>query len=600
MYRRVPTGARLLPLLCLPLALAATRALAQEPVRPAPAAIAADTLRPVALPPETAAALIDFANAPGTIQLRGPARVPAGSTLAGDVVSLGGPLTIAGRIDGRVVVINGDLALQSGAFVAGGVTVVGGVITGGEGASIGGEVAVYPERLRFRLQQGRLALATPAEPALQLPLGSRWLSRSDFLVSTGNSYNRVEGLPIAFGPVLETASANPLRLRAMGIYRTESGASLDAEELGYDVRAEHFVGGYRRARLGAALYSVIDPIEADHLSNLENGLATFLLHQDYRDHYARRGGAVSAAVEPAGAPLLLRTEMRWERHASRAAGSPWAIFRNAEPWRPQPLVAEGALRSLALQAAYDTRSETVDPAWGWWIRGDMERSLGTSLVRPEAVQVDLEGVAAVLPAERYGDFTAGTLDVRRYNRLSPDSRLNLRLFAAGSLDGGALPPQRQRALGGEGTLPGFALFQTDCGARRHTVYREAPPVRPLSAADGEELPRFFANYGCDAVALLQAEYRGELRLGFLWDGDPWAAGGDRGGWYPGWLAAPEWALFVDAGRGWAYGRGGARVSDGAAVDLGLGLVFSRFGLYAAVPLTGRGGVNFFARLGPRF
>src|SRR5690606_33321551 len=122
------------------------------------------------------------------------------------------------------------------------------------------------------LERSRLAARDPVEPAdsrVGLPGG-----RSDFLLTTGRSYNRVEGLPIAFGPRLETESSNPLRLEALGVYRTESGLNLDPAEMGYFVRADQYLGGFREFRVGAQLYSVVDPIEAWQMTDLETGLST--------------------------------------------------------------------------------------------------------------------------------------------------------------------------------------------------------------------------------------------------------------------------------------------------------------------------------------
>src|SRR5690606_3200892 len=112
---------------------------------------------------------------------------------------------------------------------------------------------------------------------------------SDFLNATGRSDNRVAGLPTTFGPRIEAAGPNPLRVHALAIYRTEAGFTLDTERMGYYVRAEQLLGGREEARVGLTAHSLVDPIEEWHLSDLENGLSTFLFHRDFRDHYERTG-----------------------------------------------------------------------------------------------------------------------------------------------------------------------------------------------------------------------------------------------------------------------------------------------------------------------
>lgn len=607
------------------LVLAATLPVAaQEPARP-PLPYEAPIRRE--LPPAVAEQVMAFFNDPAVLQFSGRTRVPAGTTLRGDVAVLGGPLVLAGRIEGRVVVVNGDVVLLAGGEVTGGITAVGGTVTGADAARVGGEVLAYAERLQYERRGERMVALLPdtARSPAGFPVRTDeeggWAigesaaedeGRRDFVVATGQSYNRVEGMPITFGPVLETGGTNPTRLRASAIYRTEEGLALGPGRWGYDVRLEQFVGGERALRVGASVRSVVDPVEGWHVSKLENGLATFFLRRDYRDHYERKGWSAYVTAAPRQSPLSLTGEFRSEHHNTVPAGSPWTLFDNEERWRPQPLVAEGRLKSVSLRGAYDTRSEREDPATGWHVRAEVERTTDTELVRQAALPLGAPA-GPVVPAEPFGDFTAGMLDVRRYNRLSPTSRLNFRLMAGGSLDGSRLPPQRQHALGGEGTLPGYGLFSLDCGARRTAVLRP----RDVREQDGVlELPSvFFTGYGCDRFVLAQAEYRGKLQFRFRWsepdDVDDQEAGDedvgddddapDAGlaGAIPGglWNAEFSWVAFVDAGGGWSVSRD---VFDDKAVDVGFGLLLGKVGVYGAIPLEGGRGVNLFVRLAPRF
>lgn len=584
------------PALCAVLfLLAAMPAAAQEPDVPR-----GDTIRAFSLSPEIAEELIAFVNHPGTIQFSGRGRIPAERTVTGDVAVLGGPLIVAGRIEGRVVVINGDVELLPGAVITGDLTVAGGEISGTKNAVLGGVTTAYSEPLRYRRSGARIVRIGPAMPGDSEQRaeqdGERVFSRGELLIATGQSYNRVEGLPVVFGPVIETAGSNPLHLRALAIYRSESGLTIDTDRLGYYVRAEQYLGGRKRYRVGAAVHSLIDPIEDWRISDLENGLATFFLRRDYRDHYERRGWSVFAGIEPPGLPLSLAIEARREHHTSLPGGSPWTLFRNAESWRPQPLVAEGELSSVTLGTTFDTRSDAENPAWGWYVRGNVERSFGTELVRPAVRLVSGDGFipgSEPVSEQRFGNFTAGFLDLRRYNRVSPDSRLNFRLLAGGSLNGSPLPPQRQHALGGAGSLPGYDLFRFDCGARSERVRR---------ADEVEDAPAYFPRYGCDGFALVQAEYRGQLSLRFDWSGNPRDGEPENGedqsrGWGPGWSMSPDWIVFVDAARAWAFDRPG---TEDVAVDLGVGLTLGKVGIFLAVPLNRGSGINVFARLGPRF
>ena len=535
-----------------------------------------------AIPEAVADALVSFYNDPATVRYTGRHTIAAGDTVRADVAAMGGPLIVGGLIEGSVVMLNGDVRLLPGASVAGGVTVVGGTVEGVEGAIVGDEVVVFEEGMPVRRDGLRLVRGEGL-------LARAGVGRSDFLIATGTSYNRVEGMPITFGPRIRTGGSNPLRADALAIYRTEAGLTLDPDEMGYYARVEQYVGGFQALRVGVTAHSLVDPIEDWQLSDLENGLTTFLFHEDFRDHYERRGVSLYSFWRPRGSPLELGLEALSERHRSLAAGTPWSLTDNAEPWRPQPHVGEGRLTTLRALATFDSRSSASDPATGWYLRGRVERALRSDLVQPGGF-VDPESplfstVGALEPME-LGLFTTGMIDVRRYNRVDPSSRLNFRFIAAGALDGGNLPPQRQHVLGGEGSLPGYPLFEHDCGARGVRVH------------DGDATAPFYPYYGCDAFALFQAEFRGKLSLRFLWESVPWSEEArDDEDWGFVMDLKPDWTFFVDAGQGWS--REG-RPRESLAADVGMGILVNRFGLFFAAPLSGGEGVNLFARIGPRF
>jgi len=614
---------------------------------------AQDTVPPAAAPltPDAARRAVDRFNDPATLHLAPGSRIARGAAIRGTVAVLDADLEIGGRVEGDVVVINGGVRLLDGAEVTGTVTALGGRIQREPNARVGGERRAYAGRLDYlrrgdriyadaagddrpfahadtipvrvspmdtvRDAEGGVAIADSARPWddewRRVDDGgaaeSGWSverravghGRADFVVAIGQSYNRVEGLPITFGPVVQTEGRNPLRVRAMGIFRTEAGPELGPERWGYEVKAEQFLFGRGEFRVGASAFRRIDPVEDWHLTKLENGLSTFFLHRDYRDHFEREGLSAFVTVTPRRSPFEATLAFRSENERSQPAGSPFTLFDNSEPWRPQPLAAHGRLDELVLATRVDSRSTSHDPASGWYVGTEVEQGLRSTLAQPDYLAVfdpATPGPFPVIPGAAYGAYTAGTLDVRRYNRIGPWSRLNLRLLAAGSMDGSPLPPQRQHALGGEGTLPGFALFSRDCGARRARVYR-SDDVAGRTPEGVVALPQYFAAYGCDRVALVQAEYRGDLNLRLRWGGDDdtaddgWARTALRNGLNAGF----GWVLFADAGRGWTLDD--RLEGTDTAVDVGAGVIIGRLGVYAAVPVSEGGRVNLFIRLSPR-
>jgi hypothetical protein len=531
------------------------------------------------LPDSIVERVLALYNDPGATRLSGDALIARGSTIHGDVAALRGRIVVAGRIEGNLVVINGDLTFEPDASVTGDVLVVGGELTGGDVATISGRLMHFPEPLAYRTNtDGTLTVDPPARDEItagrDFPFG-----RTDLLLAARYGYNRVEGLPIQIGPRLRLGRSNPTYLDGFLIYRTATELDeLAVNRLGYAARVEQAIGGHDAIRVGARIFSEILPIERVGLTDRENSLATFLLHKDYRDSYESDGWAAYLRFARPGGASDLTIEYADERHRAAAPADPWSILRSDEAWRPNPVVAEGDLRSVRLNFNYDTRNEEVDPSAGWDIRLMFEQGVGGNLITPGDIETDPLSDFSTQDRER---FTLGTVDVRRYARVAPYAWAALRLYAVGSIDGAALPPQRQRTLGGEGMMPGFELFQFDCAARATSV-----------SLRGRE---FFPHYGCDRALLLQLEYQA---------GFPFLRRIGRS------LGLPidfgqqvRWSAFFDAGRAWTESEstgGRGRGQPDFSADAGLGIRIGPLGFYWALPLTDEGsGLDFFVRLGRR-
>jgi hypothetical protein len=530
------------------------------------------------LPDSAAERLVEFHNMETTTRLTGDARIGPGTVLRGGLAVLGGSLVVEGTVDGDVVVINGDLAVLPGGSIAGRATIAGGAVTITPPGSVAGVVHVYREPLRYRHLDGAITYVPP-DMEEGLSAGRDFaFGRTELQVSSYGAYNRAEGLPIAAGPRIRFGGTHPVDARALLIGRTAIPADMDDKRLGFDIRVEQLVAPDLGLTLGARVVSIITPIEAWGLTDRESALATFVLHTDYRDHFEREGWSMYARLARPGTPWQLQVEYRDEDHARTAVADPVALFRLEDSWRPEPSIAEGSLRSIAAALRYDTRNEQRDPSAGWLIDAGLEQGLGGTLVNPGSFDQET-GTAVSRPAN--SSFLTGRVDMRRYARLSPYARISLRVLAAGSIDGGALPPQRQHTLGGEGSLPGYRLFEFDCGARTNTV-----------EISGD---RFHPYYGCDRLALVQLEYQA---------GFPFARRVSEAlGLGPslGYLA--RWVAFFDAGRAWNEpgsrdGRFGG--NDDFSADAGLGIRLGPLGGYWTVPLSGHGhGFNLFVRIAPR-
>ena len=532
------------------------------------------------LPRAIAARVLAFYRDSATTRLSGDTRIDAAR--AGNLAVLDGTLTIAAPVDGSVLVLNGDVAFEPGGSVSGDLTIVGGELRSGLDAPIDGTLIAYgggeddvavsddddDDDDGWR-RRGRRT----DERDHRVHIGG-----ADLKVDVRESYNRVEGLPLQVGPVIETNARNPLRIEATAVLRTEDGSTPQVERVGYAATIEQFLGGRRELGVGASVFSVVSPVESWQMSDAEASLATFLFHFDPRDHYERTGWGAHLRYEPGDLPLDLRVEYRDQEFATVGAGDPWTVF--GDGWRLQPLVAEGDLRSLAARATVDLRDDDDEPTSGWYFDARVRRGVDGSLEVPPRYD---ETLALRAPLVFDAAFTTGMLDVRHYARVGTEGVLALRAIGGGSLTAEALAPQFQHTFGGPRALGGFAFREADCGARAETVRVQY----------GARTPSFHPTYGCDRFAVVQAEYRGGFDFGFdmLEISDHWDGDYDAG-----------WTVFVEGGRGWAYDTAlTERSSTETLADAGIGLFLGDLGLYVAVPVTGEDhDARFFARLGRRF
>jgi hypothetical protein len=557
----------------------------------APAAVDAQIpVRDGPLPPELEQHVIELSNAPSTLRLPGRTSLPTGSEVRGDVVVLGGGLRLGGTIVGELVVVNGDLALEPGARIEGAVRVLGGRVTGQEGASLPSDIQVFAAPLRYRIRGDRVegigeGGVVPSR-FLESDLG---FGRSRFTLRADGAYNRVEGLPVLFGPVFETSGRNPLVLNAFGIWRSASGLSIDTGRMGYDVSLVQSMGGRGTIEVGLGAFRRVHPIETRGMSDLESSLATFFMRRDYRDHYHSEGWDATLTLRPIEFPVRLSLGFSEEEHEFARIEGPWTLGDGERAWRLQPQVGEGRARFARANLELDSRDDPRDPSDGWWLSVEGTQQLGGWLELPGSPLFPDDGEGSGEPMYTFRRVTHGAVDLRRYARVSASSTLRLRLYMAGTPRGDPLPPQFQGALGGEGSLPGHPRFSIDCGARTGLLAFTLPP----------EARQAYTAYGCDRVRLAQIEV--QRTLPFVWDplpdgwGDPELAGLSR--------VQPSVSVFLNSGDG-KVRRNDVfpdRASTSQRTDLGLGLTAGPLGIYWAYPLNERDrALNFFVRLDHRF
>ena len=532
-------------------------------------------------------------NAAGTRRVTGAFDLPAAGVVRGDVAVLNGPVTIAGRVDGSLVAINADVRFAPGASIAEQLIVVGGGVIGRDSARIGGEIRQQSELLRYRFEGARLE--AEREPEYDDPWWTRHSVRhdfrhgaayTDFFFVASRAYNRVEGLSFVIGPRFQRFPAwGKINIETFGVVRTASPVTWDRETLGHDAKAEVQFGKPLGVLVGARAFDVVDPTETWQMSNGEVGLAAAFLHRDFRDYYGRHGGQAYVRLQ-GGNDADLTISLSDEQWGHRRDRNPFTFLRGGEGWRPNPLMDVGDMHELVARLRVDTREREGSPWAGWYFVAEVEQGAG-QLTRAGTAG---GGLRLTPPNTEAVNYTRGFVDLRRYNRISPDAALNLRVALGGWISGDALPTQRRFSVGGPGTLPGYAFREG----------RLTPDVLQCSGG----IPQSGFPAQCDRMALAQVELRSTFRAGSLRDDGPddW--------WRPGFNHRMSWVLFADAGRGWkvAPDASGTAIANGEwpplrsfKIDLGAGIDFGGVGLYWAKAVSDAAEpVRFMVRLERRF
>ncbi|HKR54707.1 MAG TPA: hypothetical protein VJS20_00285, partial [Gemmatimonadales bacterium] len=387
-------------------------------------------LTPPELPRQVADSAIAFFNSAATSRLVGRTEIPAGTVWHGDVAVRNGPVILAGRIEGSLLVINGDLVLKPGAVVTGTVLVVGGELSGSDSSRVEGKARVFYEALGFRMKGDSLQYSPnlrrrygqlAAEYVFNTPE-----TRSALTIATGGTYDRVEGLPLVFGPVFDW-QVNPrdhLRIDALGVFRTAGDLSGARSDLGYRLRGEIRTGRYRPVSLAFSGFNVVSPIEDWTLSGSEVGWASFLFRRDYRDYFADQGWGLKLSVQP---ERQLSADLEWRKESQRSIASldPFSIFRNDEVWRPNPPIDGGHYHTLGLGVSLDTRNDPDEPTTGWWARLKIERSTSPDVAPQTGVPAFVRGP---IPTDGSYEFSRFFFEARTYQRVGGFGRANLRML----------------------------------------------------------------------------------------------------------------------------------------------------------------------------
>ncbi|HWG33211.1 MAG TPA: sigma 54-interacting transcriptional regulator [Gemmatimonadaceae bacterium] len=398
-------------------------------------------------------------------------------------------------------------------------------------------------------------------------------------LSSGKTYNRVEGLSVLLGPALTIETPKfALDGTAYLIARTARGFSTAEPDGGHDLRIRTRFGPDKSLGLEGRLYSVISPVESWQLTEPEEGLAAFLFRRDYRDYYGRHGGRINASWT-FSRKAAFSAGYAVERWSTTDEENPFTLFRPTARWRQNPAVDEGVFHLLTFSGTFDTRNDEREPNGGWYLTGTFEHGSSPSVILAPRVQNPVPSSISSPPQPiSYGRVF---FDLRRYNRVSPRTQLDGRIVAGGWVSGDELPLERKLSVTGSGVLPGYEFRETQDGPDVMQC-----TARGVVASDNPVM--------CDRIVLGQLELRTQL-ASHPFDIFNIPALRLRS---VGFTASPVGVFFVDVGRGW---RTTTPWPSSYKADVGAGLDLGLLGAYVAKAVTDGGEpLRFFVRIRRRF
>ena len=280
----------------------------------------------------------------GEIKIFSDLVIPEGEVRSGNIRVIGGNLTVAGRVTGRITVLGGDVDLQPTAQVEGTIVALGGKISRSDEAQVTGDVLEVnrgkvsltreesrqifgydedkDERLDWRSEKDEedewVARDVDGEWPVWRPYARRG-TRPDFEVAGGGDpvlrYNRAEGLALylPFHPDTDDIPG----FDVYGFVGRAFGAQQWYGRIGI---GEYFW----RGRIGFLVEGHREPRHDDgwRVNPQENSLGAFFIHRDWYDWYEAEGYGGSFVL---GLPPLVEFKVRYRDEFHR-------IMRNATEW----------------------------------------------------------------------------------------------------------------------------------------------------------------------------------------------------------------------------------------------------------------------------
>jgi hypothetical protein len=234
------------------------------------------------------------------------------------------------------------------------------------------------------------------------------------------------------------------------------------DRVGYALGFERPFFGRTKLYIGGELHDLTASDDQWQISGGEASVAAFAARRSYRDYYRRRGVQVSGALRVHPQVELLMA-WRGERHERLAVESDFSLWGGDDPFRPNLFAREGQLNAVVIGASVDGRSFDRESLEATYRRHQLETPFGERLQSPEGKHDDapiwrIDWLSEISSPGALGsdfDFRRHIVSARARVTLSPHQDFGARAIGGWSV--GVLPPQRQFAIGGLGSVHGYGF-----------------------------------------------------------------------------------------------------------------------------------------------
>jgi hypothetical protein len=226
------------------------------------------------------------------------------------------------------------------------------------------------------------------------------------------------------------------------------------EDPGYAAGVEQVVLVKPALFVGASVHDLSASDDMWRLTATEQSLVSLTFKNTFRDYYRRRGTQVHAAYRPHPDHEIITT-FRWDRHEPLVNSTDFSFFRDDHPYRPNTPIESGKVRSLVLGYSWDSRGQSEpgpDRSYSQHLLDDLYRT-----VKRQASGARVDWTSEIAGHGFGGDreFDRHILNARAYVPMTRRQSVAGRMLLGFS--GGTLPVEREFAIGGIGSVHGYAF-----------------------------------------------------------------------------------------------------------------------------------------------